>query len=140
MTIVRIVSFLMLSVFLFVSACITTPVSLTSSNTPLEGKRVVQNQGKVYGSDTAWSFLGLWMIGRPDIEEALQEALRVKGGDALTDVRCYETYRWFLIFSTTTVGVGRPALRPPNILAKTGTMKVNIPMDTSVATIATTVG
>ncbi len=55
--------------------------------------------GKPTVPAATWSFLGLWMIGRPDIGEAIDEALRKRQGTALVNVRCYETYRWFVLFS-----------------------------------------
>lgn len=92
-------------------SCSTAPVCVTSSSTPIYGKMAAQNLGKTKGSSGAWSFLGLWMVGRPDIGAALDEALRLKGGDALINVRCYETWRWFVLFSTTTVYVEGEAVR-----------------------------
>lgn len=90
---------------LFLSSCITTPVSVTSSTTPVHDKKVVVNYGPVQGSHRAWSVFGLWMIGRPDIDTAIQNALRQKGGDALINVACYEKTAWFLFVSMHTVVV-----------------------------------
>ena len=90
---------------LFLSACITTPVSVTSSTTPVHDKKVTVNYGPVQGSHRAWSVLGLWMIGRPDIDKAIQNALQQKGGDALINVTCYEKTAWFLFVSMHTVVV-----------------------------------
>ena len=39
------------------------------------------------------------MIGRPDISMAIQNALQVKGGDALINVTCYEETAWFFFVS-----------------------------------------
>jgi hypothetical protein len=90
---------------LFLSACITTPVSVTSSTTPVHDKKVTVNYGPVQGSHRAWSVFGLWMIGRPDIDKAIQNALQQKGGDALINVTCYEKTAWFLFVSMHTVVV-----------------------------------
>ncbi len=92
-------------------SCITAPVCITASTTPIYGKMNVEKLGKTSGSSRAWSILGLWMIGRPDIGKAIDEALRAKNATALTDVRCYETWKWFLFFSTTTVYVEGEAVR-----------------------------
>lgn len=92
-------------------SCITSPVCVTASTTPVYGKMNVEKLGKTSGSSRTWSILGLWMVGRPDIGMAIDEALRAKNATALTDVRCYETWCWFLIFSTTTVYVEGEAVR-----------------------------
>ena len=54
------------------AGCSTVPIASTSSATPLEGKTVSENLGKVKGSDSALSILGLYMIGRPDIDAAMK--------------------------------------------------------------------
>ena len=59
-------------------SCSTAPVCVTSSSTPIYGKMAAQNLGRTEGSSSAWSFLGLWMVGRPDMGAALDEALRQK--------------------------------------------------------------
>ena len=95
----------------FISACSTSPVCVTSSLTPMAGKTVAENLGKVQGSDTAFSFLGLFMFGRPDIDMAIKDALQSKSGDTLINVRCYETSRWFLLLGTNTVIVEGEAVK-----------------------------
>ena len=86
-------------------SCITTPVTVTSSTTPMHDKKISSNYGRVQGSDRAWSVFGLWMVGRPDIDIAIQDALKKKGGDALINVTCYETAAWFFFVSSHTVVV-----------------------------------
>jgi hypothetical protein len=98
-------SVLCVIMILLLSSCITTPVSVTSSTTPVHDKKVAANYGPVQGSHRAWSVFGLWMIGRPDIDEAIQDALQQKGGDALINVTCYEKTAWFLFVSMHTVVV-----------------------------------
>jgi len=94
-----------------VTSCSTTPVCVTSSLTPMAGKTVTENLGKCEGSDTAFSFLGLFMFGRPDLDLAIQDALREKGGDTMINIRCYETSRWFLLLGTNTVTVEGEAVK-----------------------------
>ena len=93
------------------SSCSTTPISYTSSITPMEGKRVVEYLGKTQGQDSAYSILGIYMIGRPDLDLALRSAIEKKSGDTLINVSCYETYSWFILFSRTTVSVEGEAVR-----------------------------
>ncbi len=99
------------AVILSGSSCITAPVCLTPSTTHIQEKTALQKLGQTDGSSSAWSVLGLWMIGRPDIAGAIDEAVRKKDADALVGVRCYETYRWYLFFSTTTVRVEGEAVK-----------------------------
>lgn len=105
------ISFLLISVILIIAGCSTSPVCVTSSVTPLSGKTVAENLGKCSGSDTAYSFLGLFMFGRPDLDHAIREALSEKKGDTLINVRCYETTRYFLLFGTNTVVVEGEAVK-----------------------------
>lgn len=93
------------------TGCSTSPVCVTSSVTPMYGKTVSENLGKIEGSDTAYSFLGLFMFGRPDLDLAIKEAVEQKKADTLINVRCYETSRYFLLFGTTTVTVEGEAVK-----------------------------
>lgn len=103
-------------IFLTLS-CTTAPVCITSTVTPLQGKTITENLGKTEGTDWALSIFSIYMIGRPDLDIALQEALKVKGGDTLINVRCYEQWSWFLFFSITTVKIEGEAVK----LASAGT-------------------
>lgn len=91
-------------------SCITFPVGITSSTAPLSEKAAVQNLGKVRGTHTTWALFGLLMIGRPDIDMAISDALKQKGGEALINVRCYEEISWFLLFSLNRVIVEGEAI------------------------------
>jgi len=103
--------FLMAVLTITITGCSTSPVCVTSSVTPMSGKTVAENLGKCSGSDTAYSFLGLFMFGRPDLDIAIKEALVEKKGDTLINVRCYETTRYFLLFGTNTVVVEGEAVK-----------------------------
>ena len=96
---------------LIFGSCSTSPISYTSSVTPMEGKRVVEYLGKTEGNDSAYSILGIYMIGRPDLDAALKSAIEKKGADTLLNVSCYETYSWFILFSKTTVSVEGEAVK-----------------------------
>jgi len=82
------------------AACVT-PMGMTASTTPLEGKKIEQNLGKAEGSDSTWSLFGIWSMGRPDIDEAIREAVTDKGGDAMINVRWYEKTYYLVLFSVT---------------------------------------
>ncbi len=99
-------------------SCITTPVCLTASNTPLHNKVIGKNLGPVRGESDPFrgagvngiSILMLWLLGKPDIDSAMNDALSKKGGDALINIRCYERTYYYLIFSTTRVIVEGEAI------------------------------
>jgi hypothetical protein len=109
-----------LAAILIFGSCSTTPISYTASVTPMEGKRIVENLGKTEGKDSAYSILGVYMIGRPDLDLALKSAIEKKGGDTLINVSCYEIYSWFILFSKTTVSVEGEAVKfiPDNVNTK----------------------
>ena len=107
---IKVILLLAITVGLF-SSCSTSPVCITSSLSPLNGMVVTENLGKCQGKDTAWSFLGLFMIGRPDIDRAIKNALSQNGGDTLINVRCYEVSRYFFLFGSNTVVVEGEAVR-----------------------------
>jgi hypothetical protein len=97
-------------------SCITTtPVCLTSSNTPLHNKKIAENLGKVEGTSDLFSngslILGLWMIGKPDIQQAIDKALAKKDGHALINVKCYQNFYWFLLWGFSTVTVEGEVVR-----------------------------
>jgi hypothetical protein len=101
----------LVAVVLMLNACSTSPICVTSSVTPLQGKIVAENLGKTEGTDTAFSILGLYMIGRPDLDLAIKDALAKKNADTLINVSCYETWGYFLLGSFTTVRVEGEAVK-----------------------------
>ncbi len=101
----RVLFLFLIAALLLEHACITSPVAVTSSTTPVHDKKIIMNYGPVQGSHRVWSVFGLWMVGRPDIELAIQDALKKKGGDALVNVSCYEKTSWFFFVSENKVVV-----------------------------------
>lgn len=103
---------ILLSLFLaaLLGSCVS-PVGLTSSSTPLQGKIIEENLGASEGSHGSVAVLGLYSIGRPDIDIAIDEAVKKKGGDALINVRLYESTSYFLLFSYTKVIVKGDVIR-----------------------------
>ena len=95
---------------LLLQGCLTMS-GISSSTTPLVNKKIETNAGKTEGSDGAISILGLWMIGRPDIGSAIEEAKKKKNADALINVRWHEKTNYFLLFSYTIVTVEGDAVR-----------------------------
>jgi hypothetical protein len=88
------------------TACSTTPVCLTASTTPLEGKQITENLGLTEGTDdTSVTILFMWMIGRPSLDDAIIQALIRKGGNALINVRCYQVEWNFILFQLTYIRV-----------------------------------
>jgi len=108
---VRIFATVVVSLVVFLTGCVTTPVCITSSNTPVNGKTIEENMGTTRGSDSAVSILGLWMLGRPDTGVAIDEAIENKKADALVNVQCYQETSYFILFSLTTVVVEGEAVK-----------------------------
>jgi hypothetical protein len=105
---VMIILFILCSLF----ACATTPVSITSSNTPLNDKKIAENIGKVEGeSKYCISVFGFWMIGKPDIQMAIDDALSKKKADALINIKCYEDWKYIFFVSFTKVIVEGEAVK-----------------------------
>ncbi|MCU0846073.1 MAG: hypothetical protein MUC76_14245 [Spirochaetes bacterium] len=90
---------------LLFSSCVSTPVPMLKSTVPVGETTKYENLGLSSGSSSTWSFLGLWMRGRPDVDSAFDEAIRKKRGDAMVEVTCRERTLWFVLFSVTTVSV-----------------------------------
>lgn len=86
----------------FFTGCVT-PMGMTASSTPLHNKVIAENLGQAQGSDWSWSLLGVWSVGRPDIDKAINEAIASKNGDALINVRWYQKHYYFVLFSVTKV-------------------------------------
>lgn len=90
---------------LLFTSCSSTPVPKLQSTVPIAEDTKYENLGRSSGSSSTWSFLGLWMHGRPDVDRAFAEAIGKKKGDAMIDVTCRERTLWFILFSVTTVSV-----------------------------------
>lgn len=91
--------------------CSTKPVCLTYSITSLDDKVITENLGRVEGEDRAFAVFDLLMLGAPDIDKAIDKALAVKDCDTLINVRCYEVYRYYILFSTTKIVVQGDAVK-----------------------------
>jgi hypothetical protein len=103
---------IIISFIVFMLACATTPVSITSSNMPLNDKKISENLGKVEGeSKYCISVLGFWMIGKPDIQMAIDDALSKKKADALINIKCYEDWKYIFFVSFTKVIVEGEAIK-----------------------------
>jgi hypothetical protein len=106
------VSLILITGLAFLLSCATSPVGITSSNTPLHNKNITENLGKVDGeSGIRFALLGLWMFGQLDIQSAIDDALSKKGGDALINIKCYETNTYFIIGSVKKVRVEGEAVK-----------------------------
>lgn len=84
------------------TGCVT-PMGMTASSTPLHNRVIVENLGQAEGSDWSWSLLGLWSVGMPDMDTAINKAIASRNGDALINVRWYEKHYYFVLFSVTKV-------------------------------------
>ena len=102
--------FVIISVSLGAVSCVT-PLGLTASSTPLVNREIVENLGPSEGRDGSVAVLGLYSIGRPDIDSAIEDALKRKGGQALINVRLYERNLYLLLFTYTEVIVKGDVVR-----------------------------
>jgi hypothetical protein len=96
---------------LLACGCATTPGGLAASNTPLEGKQYTVGR-QVTGKDSLIRlFMFLPVSGSNTIRDALDEAIRAGGGDALIDitVESYDTY--WILFSKHTTRVSGKTIR-----------------------------
>ena len=96
-------------------SCITTPVGIAESNIPLNNKPVSELGESKGNSSLTFSILGLWMIDKPDIKEAVTEAIDSKSGHAITNVRIYNNYIWFVLFGINYVTVEGDVIKFENI-------------------------
>jgi hypothetical protein len=100
--------FLAVSSILF-AGCVT-PMGMTSSSSPLKAEKM-ENLGVVEGRAMTGSVLGVWSVGKPDIDLAIKRALRKKRADVLINVRWYEQTYYFILFSLHEVIVTGDAVR-----------------------------
>ncbi|NMB65960.1 MAG: hypothetical protein GYA16_13940 [Spirochaetes bacterium] len=98
----NIVPLIIMITIVLLTGCVT-PMGMTASSTPLHNRIIVENLGQAEGSDWSWSLFGLWSVGRPDMDRAIDEAIASKNGDALINVRWYEKHYYFVLFSITKV-------------------------------------
>lgn len=98
----KIISLFVIPFALLFGSCVT-PIGMTSSSTPIHGKKIVKNLGRAEGNSGTFSVLSLFSIGRPDIDKAIEEAVKSKGGDGLINVRMYEKTYFFLVVTYTEV-------------------------------------
>ncbi len=99
----KIIPIIFVMILITVLISCVTPMGMTSSSTPLYNKTITENLGQAEGSNWSWSLLGLWSIGRPDMDKAINNAIASKNGDALINVRWYEKHYYFVLFSITKV-------------------------------------
>lgn len=91
------------------ASCSTVPITAKSS-TPLND-RAYADIGMTSGTDSTWSLFDLWMFGKPEMDEAIKDALEKKGGDALINVTAKQNKLWFFFFSIDTVTVEGKAVK-----------------------------
>jgi len=98
------------AILLLATGCISS-MGMTSATTPVQGRQY-EVLGKSEGCAAgAWAILGLWAIGRPDIDRAIEKAAQSKKGDALINVRWYTRTWYFFLFSVDQVIVKGDVIR-----------------------------
>lgn len=84
---------------LALAGCITAPGGVAPSNVPLEGRshRVI---GETSGSDSAIRLFGILPISDSnDIRDAIEDAKRKVGADALIEITVDTYTQWWVIFT-----------------------------------------
>ncbi len=75
---------------LVLAGCVTATAGITTSNIPLEGRKFTV-LGPAETTVTWWSLEVAGLVGfplrKPPVDEALQDLLKQKGGDALVNIR-----------------------------------------------------
>jgi hypothetical protein len=100
---------LLIALSVILTGCVT-PMGMTSSSSPLKTEKM-ENLGTVEGRAMTGSVLGVWSVGKPDIDLAIKRALRKKRADVLINVRWYEQTYYFILFSLHEVIVTGDAVR-----------------------------
>lgn len=96
---------------IFIFTCSTEPICMAPSSTPLNNRTILTNYGQVEGKYTAVSLFGLWMIDTPNLDLAINDALTKKGGDALINIRCYSSTKYYILFSLYSIIVDGEAVK-----------------------------
>ncbi|MDH5717893.1 MAG: hypothetical protein OEZ22_09670 [Spirochaetia bacterium] len=97
----KLLVFVLAALAFILNACIS-PMGMTASSTPLQGKVIEENRGQAEGSDASFSILGI-PFGYPDIDIAIQDAVKSKQGDALINLRWYQKNYNFILFNRASV-------------------------------------
>jgi len=94
---------------LFIFNC-ATPMGMSVSSIPLKNKFITKNLGKATASNTSLSYIGIpvllgFPVITPSIQTAIDEAVKEKSGDALVNIRWYQTNTNLLFLTLSTVTV-----------------------------------
>jgi hypothetical protein len=84
---------------LLLSGCAMMPGGIAASTTPIEGRKYA-NLGRVIETDSRIYLLGILPVsGANTTRDAIDTAVRRRGGDAMINVtvECYS--QWWLLFS-----------------------------------------
>ena len=101
MIMLKIVKNLMLLLILgaIVASCTHTPGGIAPSNTPIDGREYIV-LGSAVETDSLIRLLGIIPLSDPnDISDAVNEAIKQHGGDALIDVTIEGYSQWWILFT-----------------------------------------
>ncbi len=88
---------LVFCVVVFVSGCAMMPGGIAASTVPIEG-RSYSNLGRSVGTDSRYSLLGLIPVSGPNTtREAIDSAVKTKGGDAMINVTAEGYGQWGIL-------------------------------------------
>jgi len=93
------------------AGCAHFPGGISDSTTPINGRKYVK-LGHVARTDSYILLLGILPIsGSNSIRDALDAAIRSRGGDALTDVTVESYFQWWILFTRLATRVEGEAIR-----------------------------
>jgi hypothetical protein len=102
----KIVKFtVLMAAWAFLAGCAHIPGGISDSTTPINGRQY-KDLGRVTGTDTRIMLLGLLPIsGSNDIQEAIDDARRKCGADALIEVTVDSYGHYWILWASQTTSV-----------------------------------
>lgn len=95
----------------FTAGCIHSPGGIAPSTTPLTGQEY-RILGDVTGTDTHFALFGfIPLTGSNTTQEAIDDALSSRGGDAMIDITVESYWQYWILFSRSVTAVYGKAIR-----------------------------
>lgn len=93
------------------TGCVMMPGGITASTTPIEGRKY-SSLGRTVGKDSRVYLLGVLPVsGANTTRDAVDTAVRSRGGDAMINVTVESYSQWWILFSKYTTRVDGEVIR-----------------------------
>ena len=93
------------------SGCAMTPGGVAASSTPLEGREYI-NLGRAVQTDSRVYLLGFIPVsGANYTRDAIDKAVRSRGGDAMTDITVESFWQWWILWTRVATRVDGNVIR-----------------------------